>query len=97
MPPVLWRSVAETEFVEATEWYAARSPETARRFVAHVEPTVERIGADPLACPAVSPTLRRATVPHFPYGLDFTVLPDAVHIVGLVHGLRHPRRWRRRA
>ena len=96
MPAVIWRSLAETELVEATDWYATRSIETARRFVQHVDLTVERIAASPMACPVVSSTLRRALVPRFPYGLYFTILPEAIHIVGLVHGRRHPRRWRQR-
>jgi plasmid stabilization system protein ParE len=96
VPPVLWRSVAEAELVEATDWYVSRSREAARRFVAYVDLTVERSASDPLSCPAVSSTLRRASVPHFPYGLYFTILPEAIHIVGVVHGRRHPRRWRRR-
>ena len=90
------QSVAEAEVAEALEWYRQRSPTAARDFLAAVDHTLRRIQRDPDGLPAVSRTLRRALLPHFPYGIYYRVFSDVVVVVGVVHGRRHPRRWRRR-
>lgn len=96
MARVLLRSLAEAEVTEATLWYAARSLETARRFVSLVDATLTRIAADPSSFPMVGLRLRRAIVRHFPYAIYFIVLPDIVVVIGVIHTRRHPRRWQRR-
>ncbi len=96
MARVLLRTLAEAEVTEATEWYAARSFETARRFVSMVDVTVDRIAAAPDSFPKVGAKLRRAIVPHFPYAIYFVVLPDITSVVGVIHARRHPRRWQQR-
>ena len=90
------QSVAEAEVAEAVEWYRLRSPAAAEDFLAAVDYTLRRIQQDPDRLPMVSRTLRRALLPRFPYGVYYRVFPDAVIVVGVVHGRRHPRRWRRR-
>ena len=90
------QSVAEAEVAEAMEWYRQRSPGAARDFLTAVDQTLRRIQRAPESLPLVSRTLRRALLPHFPYAIYYRVFAEAVVVVGVVHGRRHPRRWRRR-
>ena len=68
---VLLQSVAEAEVAEALQWYRQRSPAAGRDFLAAVDQTLGRIQQDPESLPMVSRTLRRALLPHFPYGIYY--------------------------
>lgn len=90
------RSVASAELAQAFEWYAARSPDVAARFLDELDATMVRIAENPEASPLVRGAMRRAAVTHFPYGVYYRVFPRVISILGVVHGRRHPRRWLRR-
>ena len=96
MTKVLLRTPAKAEVTEATEWYSARSFETARRFIPMVDVTINRIAAAPDSFLRVGVRLRRAIFPHFPYAIYSVVLPDMTSVVGVIHTRRHPRRWLQR-
>ena len=96
MGRVVLQSVAQAELTEAIEWYAARSLQAARRFAALVDLTMQEIAEAPESFPGVSPKLRRAIVPRFPFGIYFIAVEGTVIIVGVIHSRRHPRRWLQR-
>ncbi|MGH7628405.1 MAG: type II toxin-antitoxin system RelE/ParE family toxin [Gemmatimonadales bacterium] len=96
MRQLVVRSVAEAELAEAVEWYAGRSPGTARRFLAAVDEALARIRQNPGSFPVVHGQLRRVLVAQFPYAVYYRMFPTTISIVGVVHGRRHPRHWRRR-
>ena len=96
MGRVVLQSVAQAELTEAVEWYAARSLQTARRFAVQVDLTMLQIAETPESFPGVSPRLRRAIVPRFPFGIYFITLHGLVVVVGVIHSRRHPRRWLQR-
>jgi plasmid stabilization system protein ParE len=62
------RPQAEVESLTAAEWYRARSPVVASRFVEELEKTLAQVLAGPLAFPAVEGNARRARVRGFPRG-----------------------------
>jgi plasmid stabilization system protein ParE len=93
---IRFRSVADAELAEAIAWYHARSPEAAARLLEAVDQTLETIRMNPEACPRVSATLRRATVPGFPYRLYYRIFPEIISVVGCVHVRRDPAVWLRR-
>ena len=90
------RSVAEAEFAEATEWYAARSPRAAARFVASVEALLSHLADHAQAFPLVHDDIRRVGVPGFPYGVFFRLKGSICYVIAVMHGRRHPRRWQSR-
>lgn len=96
MLPLLLRSVAETEVAEAVEWYAARSPDLAARFLLVLDETLQRIRRSPERCLLIYPPLRRSLLVHFPYAVFYRVYPDRIAVVAVVHARRDPRRWRTR-
>jgi plasmid stabilization system protein ParE len=94
--PLRLQSVAETEVAEAVDWYRTRSPSAARGFLLELDSTLRKIHRDPDSFPLVTRTLRRALLSHFHYGVYFRASSEVVAIVGVIHGRRHPRRWRTR-
>jgi plasmid stabilization system protein ParE len=91
------RSVASAELAQAFEWYAARSPDVAARFLAELDATMLRIEENPEAWPLARGAMRGAAVKHFPDGVYYRIFPNVISILGVVHGRRHPSRWIRRS
>ena len=94
---VAFRPQADAEVREARRWYEERRSGLGAKFAAAVEEAVARITDNPLAFPCVRGETRRAILRRFPYGLYFRVLRDAVIVLAVVHGRRHPRRWQLRS
>ncbi len=90
------RSAALAEFAEAVEWYSARSPRAARRFVAATEATYDLLSKSAKQFPIVFDEIRRATLPGFPYSVYFRIRSTECLVIALLHGRRAPRRWQRR-
>jgi toxin ParE1/3/4 len=89
------------EYGEATEWYEARNPEVALRFVTSVETTIESVHRAPIESP-LHPTVsaglqvRRRLVPNFPYSIVYLHTDVAVFVLAVAHGKREPNYWRSR-
>ena len=81
------------EIGEAHEWYDAQNPGLGDEFVAATELQLKRLEQAPALYAEVIPGVRRALLPRFPYGLFFTVRHDLVHVLGVIHNARSPRRW----
>jgi plasmid stabilization system protein ParE len=60
------------ELDEAIDWYAGRSPDTARRFIEAVETALDRICKQPERFPWRSSRFRYARVDKFPYIIAFS-------------------------
>jgi len=94
--PLRLQSVAAAEVADAVDWYRARSIRAARGFLIELDSTLRKIQRDPESFPLITRTVRRALLSHFPYGVYFRAYPDRITVVGIIHGRRHPRRWRTR-
>ena len=94
---VEFHRLALKEFDEARDWYAASSPETARRFKAAVEETVSRIAERPELFQHMSGQYRWARVRKFRYILVHRYRnPGEIVVVPVAHTSRRPGYWRRR-
>lgn len=90
------RSAALAEFVEAVEWYSARSRQAAERFVAAADAGFALLARSAGQFPVVHADIRRARLPGFPYLIYFRLIGADCHVIALMHGRRSPRRWQRR-
>ena len=97
MLSVVFSPAARAELIEARDWYAARNPELADRFVTEVENVVARIAAAPQQFTVVYRDVRRARCRRFPYALFFHVVVGTVQVIACFHGKRDPRQWQRRS
>jgi len=95
-PRLLLEREAEAEFLDAQEWYAARSPGMADAFRAAVGRTLEAIEAAPHSFPIAVQDIQKARVRRFPYVVYYVRLPQVITVIAIIHGRRDPRRWQER-
>ncbi len=94
--PLIFLPAARAELIVAQDWYERESPGLGARFRGEVDLQIGRIVANPLRFPVQLSDVRRARLRHFPYGLFFRVLPDALYVIACFHSRRDPTVWRRR-
>jgi len=88
---VSFNRLATKDYREAREWYAARSPETAVRFIDAVDAAVRRIMRAPDWLPVVSGKYRRVRVEKFPHFLViYERAEHDIRIVAVAHPSRRP-------
>ena len=87
---------ALAEYEAATRYYAERDPRVAEHFVTAVEDAIERILDSPTRWRIVDEDVRRCLTHLFPYGVLYTIEPDFVLIVAVMHCSREPGYWKAR-
>jgi plasmid stabilization system protein ParE len=87
---------ALAEYEATTRYYAKRDPRVAEHFVAAVEDAIERILDSPTRWRIVDEDVRRCLTHLFPYGVLYTIEPDFVLIVTVMHCSREPGYWKAR-
>ena len=90
------RQEAETDLVEAFEWYEGRLPGLGLEFIRTVDSLFNSIIRNPQAYPVVYKTVRRALTRKFPYEVLFIEDANSVAILAVFHARRNPQRWRER-
>lgn len=97
MTRVVFIDEARADALEAYRWYEAQREGLGAELREELRATIERIRAAPLAYAVVHRRTRRAPISRFPYGVFYRASAEAILIVGVIHGRRHPRDWMRRA
>lgn len=84
------------EYREATLYYAERDPSLALRFVEAVEDAIRRILESPERWRVLDEDVRRCLTHVFPYGVLYTIEPECILIVAVMHCSREPGYWKQR-
>src|SRR5213594_4387998 len=84
------------EYQETTLYYAERDPALALRFVEAVEDAIRRILEAPERWRVLEEDVRRCLTHVFPYGVLYTIEPEFLLIVAVMHCSREPGYWKRR-
>jgi toxin ParE1/3/4 len=84
------------EYEEAALYYAGRDPGLALRFIETVEEAIQRILEAPTRWRVIDEDVRRFLTRVFPYGILYTVEPDFILIVAVMHCSREPGYWKQR-
>jgi len=84
------------EYDEAARWYAEREPAVGLRFIAAVEDAIDQILDSPTRWRVVDEDVRRCLTRVFPYGVLYTIEPEFVLIVAVMHCSREPGYWKLR-
>lgn len=79
-----------------TRGTTVKVPASGREFLAAVDTAIAAIRRHPTAYQLVDPTMRRALLRRFPYGIFFEVAGTEIIVYAVSHGARDPRSWRRR-
>jgi len=87
---------ALAEYEAATGYYAERDPAIAARFVAAINETLDRIVESPHRWRVIEEDVRRCLAHVFPYGVLYTMEPDFILILAVMHGSREPGYWKSR-
>jgi toxin ParE1/3/4 len=84
------------EFRQAARWYAERDTVVADKFIESVEDAIRRITDGPTRWRIVDEDIRRCLTQVFPYAILFTIEPESLLIVAVMHCSREPDYWRSR-
>lgn len=87
---------ALNEYAEAVRYYTEQRVEVAQAFINAIEDTVSRIRESPTRYTAIEEDVRRCMARRFPYGVLYTIEPDYILILAIVHCSREPGYWKRR-
>lgn len=88
--------LAEEEMNEAARFYEERSPGLGRDFLDQVERTIESIAVHPHSGRQISENIRRRILGRFPFAILYSLEPDRIVIVAVMHLHRQPGYWKAR-
>ena len=84
------------EYSDAVRYYAQRSSELAQSFINAIEEAVFRVRETPARYPITEDNVRRCRVKKFPYSILYSVEPDYILILAVMHGKQRPGYWKSR-
>ena len=90
------RPEAETDIEESAVWYEKQRPGLGGEFLDELRTIFKSISENPAIYPVVHRSTRRALIRRFPFGVYFRIEDEQVIVFAIIHGSRHPRRWRQR-
>lgn len=91
------RPEAERDLADAAGWYELQRRGLGQDFLDEVLTVLAGIAETPLMYPVVHRQARRALIRRFPFAVYFRVEEMAIVVVAVMHGSRHPHRWKHRA
>jgi plasmid stabilization system protein ParE len=95
-PRLLFLAAARAELYEAFDWYHARSPRAAARFLAEVDKATLLIRETPTVWPSFEAGTRRYVLSGFPYSIIYRELGDILQVIAVAHHKRRPGYWHSR-
>jgi plasmid stabilization system protein ParE len=90
------RPEAEEDILNARRWYERQRPGLGGAFILSIEAAIGEIRRRPESFPIVRKQARRMLIRRFPYAIYFVVGKTQISVLAVVHGARHPKRWRGR-
>jgi plasmid stabilization system protein ParE len=93
---VCLRDEAEQDLTDAATWYEQQRSGLGHEFLDDAQSVFDRIAEQPLLFPVVHRSARRALMNRFPFGIFFVVEQAEIAVLAVMHGSRHPRRWKGR-
>lgn len=90
------REEAERDLADAALWYEQQRARLGHEFLDDVQSVMDRMAEEPLAFPIVHRNTRRTVLNRFPFCIYFIVEQSTIVVLAVIHGSRHPRRWKGR-
>ena len=94
--PLIVREAAQEDIREAFGWYERQSPGLGTEFLRCLDSCLSLVDRHPEIFREVHRQSRMAIVRRFPYLVIYRVTPDFISVIAVMHGSRHPRRWKGR-
>jgi plasmid stabilization system protein ParE len=93
---IIYHPEAETELIEAAQFYHRRVPGLGADFLDTVDEGVSLIMQAPERWRILEDDVRRYLLPRFPFALIYRVYADELRILAVKHHSRRPDYWRER-
>lgn len=90
------RPEAEDDLADAASWYQDQRLNLGNEFLDEVMATLANIASDPLMYPELDRNTRRAVIHRFPFSIYYRVENETIVVIAVMHGSRHPLRWKTR-
>lgn len=87
---------ARLEFLDTVAHYETCHPGLGDRFIQSINSALESIGDNPQAWTEIEQDVRRKLTRVFPYALLYTIEPECVLVVAVMHCHKEPGYWRAR-
>jgi len=91
-----FKSPADLDYVEAVSWYEEPQPGLGREFEIELQALLERIKRNPESFRKLTPSVRKARMARFKYGVFFTEERNEIAVLAIYHPSRNPDALRRR-
>jgi toxin ParE1/3/4 len=90
------REEADQDLASAASWYEQQRAGLGHEFLDDALSVFRLVAERPLSYPLVHRNTRRALMTRFPFGIYFRVEQTQIVVVAIIHGSRHPHRWKSR-
>ncbi|MFM2311189.1 MAG: hypothetical protein RLZZ04_465 [Cyanobacteriota bacterium] len=87
---------ALNEYTETVKYYKEQRVEVAQAFINAIEDTVYRIRESPTRYAVIDDDVRRCMARRFPYGILYTIEPNYILILAVMHCSQKPGYWKSR-
>ncbi len=87
---------ARLEFLDAVNYYESRQSGLSERFIQSVAVAIAGINENPEAWAEIEQDVHRKLTRVFPYALLYTIEPENILIVAVMHCHKEPGYWRSR-
>ena len=91
-----FRKEAEIDLEKSAKWYEQQKETLGFDFLDEVEKKCSILKNTPLIFEEVYKNLRRVVVDRFPFNIFYLVEANAITVVAVIHGSRHPKKWHKR-
>jgi len=96
MKTVRFHSDAESEMIEAAEWYESKQNDLGKRFLESVRSLIHQIQINPAIYKTVHKDIRLGKTLIFPYGVIYRETNDFIEVIAVMHLKRKPGYWKSR-
>lgn len=90
------RPEAESELLDAIDWYEARSPGLGSELLRCIDACFQRIFRNPELYPVVHRKVRMAIVRRFPDLVLYRLGKESISVIAVFHAKRDPKTWKSR-
>jgi toxin ParE1/3/4 len=93
MRSVIFHPMAEQELLDAVSYYEEQETGLGLEYLGEVEHAVNFLMRYPEAGSKVRGSIRRLTLPKFPYSLLYRVMEEQIRVLAVAHHKRKPKYW----
>jgi toxin ParE1/3/4 len=93
MRSVIFHPLAEQELLDAVSYYEEQETGLGLEYLGEVEHAVNFLMRYPEAGSNVRGSIRRLTLPKFPYSLLYRVMEEQIRVLAVAHHKRKPQYW----